>query len=169
MSCNQCELILQRLSQLESKVEEVVLANSAIVSRIANNIELKIDILSNAENIINNQKAKVSEVKVKAKSSFFKDEFKKDKNCYLNNLYTQDEIDELYELDEIKKKSKEEHKLSKIGEYIYKKITKDSTKLAELNRIYEEYKEKQKALAQEAEDSLLGEQEEEKEEEKEDN
>lgn len=150
MSCSNCKkdnlmaMIMDRLAQLESKVEEMVLANNAIVSGIANSIETKIDFLSNAENIVNSQKAAVSDSKVKAKLAFFKDEFKKDKSCWLNVLYTQDEIDELYNIEEIKKKSKEEHKLSKIAEYIYKKITKDSTKLAELNKFYEEYKERQK-------------------------
>lgn len=157
MSCSNCKkdnvmsMIMDRLAQLESKVEEMVLSNNAIVSGIANSIETKIDFLSNAENIINNQKAVMSECKVKAKLAFFKDEFKKDKNNWLNVLYTQDEIDELYNIDEIKKKSKEEHKLSKVAEYIYKKITKDSTKLAELNKFYEEYKEKQKENAKQSE------------------
>ena len=60
----------------------------------------------------------------------------------MNNLYEQSEIDELYKLDEIKKKKNEDHKTSKIAEFLYKKITKDATKLATLNKFYEEYKEK---------------------------
>ena len=151
MSSCDCKLVLSKLSELEAKSEEMVLANNAIVSRIANNIELKIDILSNAESIATAQKANASDKKVKAKSVFFKTEFKKNKNVYINNLYVQSEIDELYNLDEIKKKPNEEHKMSKIGELLYKKITKDSTKLAELNKIYEEYKEN---IKKESEPSL---------------
>jgi hypothetical protein len=139
--CN-CERLLAKLNELESRIEDMVIANNAIVSRIANSIELKIDILSNAENIVNSQKVVPSDKKAKAKSVFFKDEFKKDKNIYMNNLYDQSEIDELYQLEEIKKKKNEEHKTSKIAEILYKKITKDATKLATLNKFYEEYKEK---------------------------
>lgn len=133
------KLILDRLDSLQKTVEDMVLANNAMVSRIANNIELKIDILSNADKIITNQKA-ASNKKVKAKSVFFREEYKKDKEVYMNILYNQSDIDQLYELEEIKNKKKEDHKVSKICEYLYKKVTQDATKLAELNKHYEAYK-----------------------------
>lgn len=133
------KLILDRLDSLQKTVEDMVLANNAMVSRIANNIELKIDILSNADKIITNHKT-ASNKKVKAKSVFFREEYKKDKEVYMNILYTQSDIDQLYELEEIKNKKKEDHKVSKICEYLYKKITQDATKLAELNKHYEAYK-----------------------------
>lgn len=133
------KFILERLDSLQKTVEEMVLANNIMVSRIANNIELKIDILSNADKIINNHKT-ASNKKVKAKSVFFREEYKKDKEVYMDILYTQGDIDQLYNLEEIKNKKKEEHKVSKICEYLYKKVTQDATKLAELNKHYEAYK-----------------------------
>ena len=59
-------------------------------------------------------------------------------------------------LEEIKKK-KEEHKISKISEFIYKDIGKDATKLRKLNEVYEEYKQNFILSAENAEANEIGE------------
>jgi len=141
MSCQQCKTILERLNSLEKTVEDMVLANNAMITRIANNIELKIDILSNVDQVVNNQKKATSSKKPKAKAQFFKELFKTKQAEYNNILYSNDDIAKYMNLDEIKQK-KEEHKISKVSEFIYKDIGKDATKLRKLNEVYEEYKQK---------------------------
>lgn len=135
--------IMDRMNAMEKKLEDMVIANNAIVSTIANNIELKIDLLLNADKVLNQQKTLSNGKKVKSKSSFFKEKIKEDKEVYLNILYTKEDVDKLMELSEVKSKKGDINKISKMSEFLYKQITADTSKLSKLNEIYEEYKKKQ--------------------------
>ncbi len=132
--------IMDRMNALEKKLEDMVIANNAIVSTIANNIELKIDLLLNADKILTQQKTASTGKKVKSKSAFFKEKIKENKDVYLNVLYTNEDIDILMELAEVKSKKEGLNRISKMSEFLYKQITGDASKLAKLNEIYEDYK-----------------------------
>jgi hypothetical protein len=148
--------IMDRMNMLEKKLEDMVVANNAIVSNIANNIELKIDLLLNADKNVSQQKAAASGKKVKAKNAFFKEKIKEDKNVYLNLLYSNEDVDKLMELNDVKSKKGDINKLSKMSEYLYKQITADATKLVKLNEIYEEYKKDlQNYVDEEADDDII--------------
>lgn len=135
--------IMDRMNLLEKKLEDMVIANNAIVSTIANNIELKIDLLLNADKVLNQQKSLPNGKKVKSKSAFFKEKIKEDKDIYLNILYSKEDVDKLMELSEVKSKKGDLNKVSKMSEFLYKQITGDASRLAKLNDIYEEYKKEQ--------------------------
>lgn len=135
--------IMERMNAMEKKLEEMVIANNAIVSTIANNIELKIDLLLNADKILTQQKTTTSNKKVKSKSAFFKEKIKENKDAYINILYSNEDIEKLMDLAEVKSKKEGMNRISKMSEYLYKQITGDASKLAKLNEIYEEYKKEQ--------------------------
>ncbi len=132
--------IMDRMNALEKKLEDMVIANNAIVSTIANNIELKIDLLLNTDKILTQQKTTSAGKKVKSKSAFFKEKIKENKDVYLNVLYTNEDINILMELSEVKSKKEGLNRISKMSEFLYKQITGDASKLAKLNEIYEDYK-----------------------------
>jgi hypothetical protein len=86
----ECAKVLEELKALRQTVEDMVLANNTIINRIANNIELKIDILANSDNIVESQKANAPK-KIKTKQTFFKDMFKENKKEYIDVSYTQEQ------------------------------------------------------------------------------
>lgn len=146
--------IIDRISMLEKKLEDMVVANNAIVSNIANNIELKIDLLLNADKAVSQQKSTASNKKIKAKNAFFKEKIKENKDIYLGILYSKEDIDTLMELNDVKSKKGDVNRISKMSEYLYKQITADATKLAKLNEIYEDYKKELQSLINEEETML---------------
>lgn len=129
-----CAKVLEELKTLRQTVEEMVLANNAVINRIANNIELKIDILANSEAVIENQKANAPK-KTKTKQTFFKDLFKEDKDKFIDVLYTQDQLTAAYAHDDVKSR-KAHHKDGKAADIIYKEISKSDA----LEKMYAEYK-----------------------------
>jgi hypothetical protein len=129
-----CAKVLEELKALRQTVEEMVLTNNAVINRIANNIELKIDILANSEAVIENQKANAPK-KLKTKQTFFKDLFKEDKDKFIDVLYTQDQLTAAYAHDDVKSR-KAHHKDGKAADIIYKEISKSDA----LEKLYSEYK-----------------------------
>ncbi len=60
------------------------------------------------------------------KPSFFKSLFNGDKDKYMNILYTQDEIDDIYQSEEVIKKKKDSDKLNKVADLLYKNHIKEN-------------------------------------------
>jgi len=137
MSTCKCQELISKLAALESKVEEMVIANSAIINRIANNIELKLDILANSEQISTQQKLSK---KPKAKTAFFKDLVKDNLKKYLDVLYTQDRINELMTIEDVKSKKTQAARIGKIADYLYKDFKTNKEYLDKFEDIYQEYK-----------------------------
>jgi hypothetical protein len=155
------EKILEKINKLEAELENykkftesVILVNTTLVQEIANGIDIKLDILCNLDNSnASANKAQVKKSKVVSKSAFFKNKLKENINEYIDILYTEDEIKDLYSHDDVKVKKTELLKKNKIIDLLYVNITKnDAQKNTKLKNIYDEYK-----LEFEKEDSVDGE------------
>jgi hypothetical protein len=116
--------------------------NTSLVQEIANQINTKIDILCNLENINTNTKQSTTKkTKSLSKTSFFKDKLKNNINEFVNILYTEEELNELYEHPDVKSKKNESTKKNKIIDLLYNNITKkDEIKHSKLKELFEEYK-----------------------------
>ncbi len=141
--------ILERLTKLEEEIsnykkytESVILVNTTLIQEISNAIDIKLDILCNLDNVnASNNKAQVKKSKAISKSAFFKNKLKENMNEYVDILYTEDEIKELYKHDDVKIKKTELLKKNKIIDLLYVNITKnDAQKNTKLKNIYDEYK-----------------------------
>ena len=94
------EEIIKRLNRMEIEfaeykkyTESVILANTSLVQEIANNIDVKLDILCNIEKpSAATAKATAKATKAQTKNVFFKDKLKKNINEYVDVLYTADDI-----------------------------------------------------------------------------
>ena len=152
--------IMEKLNKMEAELaeykkytESVILVNTTLIQEIANNIDIKLDILCNLDNSnASANKAQVKKSKVVSKSAFFKNKLKENINEYLDILYTEDEIKDLYSHDDVKIKKTELLKKNKIIDLLYVNITKnDAQKNTKLKNIYDEYK-----LEFEKEESVSG-------------
>jgi len=142
--------IIKKLNKMETEfsefkkyTESIIMINTTLVQEIANQINTKIDILCNLDNANNNAGAKAPAKKNKAltKSAFFKDKLKNNMDEFIDDLYTKEEIDALYNNDEVKIKKTDLQKKTKIIDILYLNITKnDATKNNKLKLIYDEYK-----------------------------
>jgi hypothetical protein len=141
--------IIEKLNKLEAELnnyktytESVILVNTTLIQEIANGIDVKLDILCNLDNSNTSaNKTQVKKSKALLKSAFFKNKLKENINEYINILYTEDEIKDLYSNDEVKVKKTETLKKNKIIDLLYVNITKhDAQKNTKLKNIYNEYK-----------------------------
>lgn len=141
--------IIEKLNKLEAELnnyktytESVILVNTTLIQEIANGIDVKLDILCNLDNSNTSaNKTQVKKSKALLKSAFFKNKLKENINEYVNILYTEDEIKDLYSNDEVKVKKTETLKKNKIIDLLYINITKhDAQKNTKLKNIYNEYK-----------------------------
>ena len=141
--------IIKRLNRIEIEfaeykkyTESVILANTSLVQEIANNIDVKLDILCNIEKpAATANKAASKNTKVLAKNAFFKDKLKKNMNDYIDVLYSTDDIKELYEHPDVIIKKTDILKKNKVIELIYAHITKnDAGKAIIFKNIYDKYK-----------------------------
>jgi hypothetical protein len=141
--------IIEKLNKLEAELdnyktytESVILVNTTLIQEIANGIDVKLDILCNLDNSNTSaNKTQVKKSKALLKSAFFKNKLKENINEYVNILYTEDEIKDLYSNDEVKGKKTETLKKNKIIDLLYINITKhDAQKNTKLKNIYNEYK-----------------------------
>lgn len=141
--------VLNKLNQLtddfnkyKNTIDDIIIMNTSLVQEIANQINTKIDILCNLENINTNTKQSATKkTKSLSKTSFFKDKLKNNINEFVNILYTEDELNELYEHPDVKSKKNESTKKNKIIDLLYNNITKkDEIKHSKLKELFEEYK-----------------------------
>ena len=141
--------ILERLTKIEIELdnykkytESVILVNTTLIQEIANSIDIKLDILCNLDNTNSSaNKTQVKKSKAISKSAFFKNKLKENINEYVDILYTEEEIKELYSHDDVKIKKTELLKKNKVIDLLYVNITKnDAQKNTKLKNIYDEYK-----------------------------
>jgi hypothetical protein len=133
----------QEFNSYKEYTDNIVSVNTNLVQEIANQINTKIDILCNIENSTNVNSTKTSTKKNKSlsKTAFFKDKLKVNINEFINVLYTEDEIKNLYDHDDVKSKKTETTKKNKIIDLLYNHITKnDEEKHNKLKALYEDYK-----------------------------
>jgi hypothetical protein len=161
---NNMEKIMEKFKKFEAEfveykkfTESVILVNTALVQEIADNIDIKLDILCNLDTRNSTaNKAQVKKTKVVSKLAFFKNKLKKNINEYIDVLYTEDEINDLYSLDDVKVKKTELLKKNRIIDLLYVNITKnDAQKNIKLKNIYDEYKldfEKEESLDDDVDD-----------------
>jgi hypothetical protein len=140
--------MLQTLIKIEAEFAEykkiteiVILVNANLVQEIAN-IDIKLDIICNSINTKSTaNKTQVKKTKVVSKLAFFKKKLKENINEYIDVLYTEDEINDLYSRDDVKVKKTELLKKNRIIDLLYENITKnDAKKNTKLKNIYDEYK-----------------------------
>ncbi len=139
---NKINKLTDDFNKYKNTVDDIIIMNTTLVQEIANQINTKIDILCNASS--NNKTSKTTNAKKPkslTKTSFFKDKMKSDINSFINVLYTQEELDELYNNDDVKIKKTEASKKTKVIELLYSNITKkDENKHSKLKELFEEYK-----------------------------
>jgi hypothetical protein len=142
------EEIIKRLNRLENELaeqrkytESIILANTSLIQEIANNIDVKLDILCNIEKPAPSATKSAKNVKVQTKNVFFKNKLKNNINEYIDVLYTADDIKELYEHPDVTKLKTEVSRKNKVIDMTYAYITKtDKAKNILLTNIYEKYK-----------------------------
>lgn len=144
------------LAEYKKYTESVILVNTALIQEISNSIDIKLDILCNLDNTNTTaNKSQVKKSKAVSKSAFFKNKLKENMNEYIDILYTEDEIKDLYSHDDVKIKKTELLKKNKVIDLLYLNITKnDAQKNTKLKNIYDEYK-----LDFEKEESVNGDEE----------
>ena len=141
--------IIKRLNRIETEfaeykkyTESVILANTSLVQEIANNIDVKLDILCNIEKPATSaSKSTAKNTKIQTKNVFFKDKLKKNMNEYIDVLYSADDIKEFYTHPDVISKKTDILKKNKVIDLIYAYITKnDAGKNIILKNIYDKYK-----------------------------
>lgn len=121
-------------------IDNCINVNTAHINEIANNIDVKLDILLNVDKKAQSKPlAKKIENKPLAKMAFFKSNYKENNQIYINILYTENDIKEAYENDEVKSKKADSAKLTKVSDILYKLITKDKNKTQKLKELYDTY------------------------------
>lgn len=144
------ETILKEITQLRLELNEhkkftenAILQNTALLQEIANNIDVKLDILCNIEKpTAAVAKAPAKSNKAPTKNTFFKNALKKNMNEYVDTLYTALDLKALQDHPEVVQKQTEVQKKNKIIDLLYAHITKNDTtgKKKILSDIYEKYK-----------------------------
>ena len=143
------EEVINKLNQLtedfnkyKNTIDDIIVMNTTLVQEIANQINTKIDILCNIENLNTNTKANTTKkTKSLSKTSFFKDKMKTNIKEFINILYTEEELNELYNHPDVKTKKTDSTKKNKIIDLLYNNITKkDEIKHTKLKELFEEYK-----------------------------
>ena len=145
------DLIIRELNKLKTEfntykeyTDNIVSINTSLVQEVANQINTKIDILCNIENSVTNNNTNKSTVKKNkslTKSAFFKDKMKNNIKEFVNILYTESELDELYNHPEVKSKKTDNTKKNKIIDILYNNITKNNEDMHnKLKALFEDYK-----------------------------
>lgn len=130
-------------NKYKNTVDDIIVMNTTLVQEIANQINTKIDILCNIENStnINSTKNTTKKNKSLSKTAYFKDKLKVNINEFINVLYTEEQIKELYEHADVKSKKTETTKKNKIIDLLYIHITKNDEEMHnKLKSLYEDYK-----------------------------
>jgi len=129
-------------NKYKNTVDDIIVMNTTLVQEIANQINTKIDILCNIDSISNNSKSSsTKKTKSLSKTSFFKDKMKSNIKEFIDVLYTEDELNELYNHPDVKSKKNDSTKKTKIIDLLYNNITKkDENKHNKLKELFENYK-----------------------------
>lgn len=145
MNNSELENITKKLDEFKLSIDNLVLSNTLLVQEIANQINVKLDILCNMENIsktnVNNNIKKKNAIKVLSKKEYFKKKLTNNLNEFIDVLYTNEELENIKENSEVKSKKTAVSKKNKIIELLYNLITKqDENKHTIFKQLYEKYK-----------------------------
>ena len=125
----------------DKKIDDIIIMNTTLVQEIANQINTKMDILCNLEtSSTTSSKPAAKKNKALSKPAFFKDKMKANMNEFLDILYTQEEMNNLYNNSEVKSKKTETTKKNKIIDLLYSLVTKDTDKNKKLKDLFDNYK-----------------------------
>lgn len=128
-------------NKFKNTIDDIIIMNTTLVQEIANQINTKMDILCNLEtSSTTSSKPAAKKNKVLSKLAFFKDKMKANINEFINVLYTQEELNDLYNNSEVKSKKTETTKKNKIIDLLYSLITKDTDKNKKLKDLFDNYK-----------------------------
>ena len=128
-------------NKIKNNIDDIIIMNTTLVQEIANQINTKMDILCNLEtSSTTSSKPAAKKNKALSKPAFFKDKMKANINEFLNVLYTQEELNDLYNNSEVKSKKTETTKKNKIIDLLYSLITKDTDKNKKLKDLFDNYK-----------------------------
>lgn len=140
---NKLNLIEENFNKHKITVDDIILMNTTLVQEIANQINTKMDILCNLDTNtnVNNKQTISKKNKALSKTSFFKDKMKNNIKEFINILYNEEELNELYNHPDVKSKKTESSKKTKIIDLLYNNITKnDENKSNKLKELFEDYK-----------------------------
>ena len=132
------DAIEKELKDQRKYIENVIINNTTHIQQIANNIDVKLDLLCNLENKDSKQNLKKNKPVVKA--TYFKNMFKADIEKYIDDLYTQEELTDARESEDVKNKKSDIQKLNKVVDILYTNLNKNNPQ--RIKSIYEEYKKK---------------------------
>lgn len=112
--------ILKKINELN----EIMNINMCKFEQLFNELHVKFDIAINTEPIFQqkNKTDKTSLNKPVSKSIYIKDNIQKDKDIFLNILYTQEEYDKCFEHKDVRKQKTNEDKLKKVADILYKDV-----------------------------------------------
>jgi len=128
-------------NKFKNTIDDIIIMNTTLVQEIANQINTKMDILCNLEtSSTTSSKPAAKKNKALSKPAFFKDKMKANINEFINVLYTQEELNDLYNNSEVKSKKTETTKKNKIIDLLYSLITKDTDKNKKLKDLFDNYK-----------------------------
>lgn len=147
ISAKDIEFIKKELAEIKKELkenkkytEQVILNNTTSVEQLSNAIEVKLDLLCNATNKTASKTASKTN-KALSKAAFFKKIVKEDINKYVDILYTQENVDNLYEDETVKAKKTTSQKLTRVVELLYTYINKNNIdKANKIKELYDEYK-----------------------------
>ena len=138
---NKLNHLTEDFNKFKNTIDDIIIMNTTLVQEIANQINTKMDILCNLEtNSTTSAKSTTKKNKALSKPAFFKDKMKANMNEFLDILYTQEEITNLYNNSEVKSKKTETTKKNKIIDLIYSTVTKDTDKNKKLKDLFYNYK-----------------------------
>ena len=115
--------IAKDVSEMKIAIEQLQEENSSAAvnsEKMYKMMNAKIDIFKNLESESREAVAqKTSSSKKLTNPSFMKKIFMEDRDKYINILYTQEELDAIFQHEDVVKKKKEEERITKAGTLIY--------------------------------------------------
>lgn len=134
--------ILQEIKMDILQLKEEMNISNIKNETLYNEIHTKVDIICNFESTgksIKKQEKSLTK-KPDTKITYFKKEFKKDIQIFINKLYTQNDIDTCMNHDDVKSKNTQTDKIKKLADIIYKDVVNVNIEYKQqLTNIYKDY------------------------------
>lgn len=133
--------LIDDFNKFKNTIDDIIIMNTTLVQEIANQVNTKMDILCNLDtNSTTSSKSVAKKNKSLSKPAFFKEKIKTNINEFINVLYTQEDINDLYNKSEVSSKKTETAKQNKLIDLLYSQITKDNDKNKKLKDLFDNYK-----------------------------
>lgn len=151
---NKLNHLTEDFNKFKNTIDDIIIMNTTLVQEIANQINTKMDILCNLEtSSTTSSKPAAKKNKALSKPAFFKDKMKANMNEFLDILYTQEEMNNLYNNSEVKSKKTETAKKNKIIDLLYSLVSKDTDKNKKLKDLFDNYKKNMDNIYDDEEDT----------------